>query len=149
MVADEIADVLIHGGYLAHGFTYSGHPVPCAVALANIALIENEQLIERVRDDVGPYFQQRLRSFAQHPAVAEVRGCQLIGALELVPRGGKSALTPTSALGIRGSKLVREEGVIVRGIRDLIAIAPPLTITRDETDIIFAALTRALDRLWD
>lgn len=149
MVADEVADVLIHGGYLAHGFTYSGHPVPCAVALANIAVIENEHLVERVSDDVGPYFQQQLQSFAKHPAVAEIRGCQLIGAMELVPRGGKSALTPTSALGIRGSKLVREEGVIVRGIRDLIAIAPPLTITREEIDVIFAAVERALDRLWD
>ena len=149
MVADEIADVLIHGGYLAHGFTYSGHPVPCAVALANIALIEKEQLVERVRDDVGPYFQQELHSFADHPAVAEVRGCQLIGALELVPRGGRAALTPTSALGLKAAKLVREEGVIVRGIRDLIAIAPPLTISREEIDLIFAAITRALDRLWE
>ena len=102
-----------------------------------------------MRDDVGPYFQQKLHSFAQHPAVAEIRGCQLIGALELVPRGGKAALTPTSALGIRAAKLVREEGVIVRGIRDLIAIAPPLTITREEIDLIFAAIARALDRFWD
>ena len=149
MVADEVADVLIHGGYLAHGFTYSGHPVPCAVALANIALIEKEHLVERVRDDVGPYFQQRLRSFANHPAVAEVRGCQLIGALELVPRGGRAALTPASALGIKAAKLTREGGVIVRGIRDLIAIAPPLTITREEIDLIFAAVSRALDRLWE
>ncbi len=149
MVADEVADVLIHGGYLAHGFTYSGHPTSCAVALANIALIEKEHLAERVRDDVGPYFQQKLQSFAQHPAVAEIRGCQLIGALELVPRGGKAALTPTSALGIKASKLAREEGVIVRGIRDLIAIAPPLTITREEIDFIFTAIAKALDRLWE
>ena len=149
MVADEIADVLIHGGYLAHGFTYSGHPTSCAVALANIALIEKEHLVERVRDDVGPYFQQKLQSFAQYPAVAEIRGCQLIGALELVPRGGKAALTPTSALGIKASRLTREEGVIVRGIRDLIAIAPPLTITREEIDFIFTAIAKALDRLWD
>ncbi len=149
MVADEIADALIHGGYLAHGFTYSGHPTSCAVALANIALIEKDQLVERVRDDVGPYFQQKLQAFAKHPAVSEIRGCQLIGALELVPRGGKAALTPTSALGIKAAKLTREGGVIVRGIRDLIAIAPPLTITREEIDLIFAAVSRALDRLWE
>ncbi len=149
MVADEIAEVLIRGGPLAHGFTYSGHPVSCAVALANIAVIEKEHLVERVRDDVGPYFQQRLQSFAGHRAVGEVRGCQLIGALELVPRGGKAALAPNSALGIRGAKLVREEGVIVRGIRDIVAIAPPLTISRGEIDLIFSAVAGALDRLWD
>jgi len=148
LVADAVADVLIHGGYLAHGFTYSGHPTPCAVALANIALIESENLVERVRDDVGPYFQQKLQSFATHPAVAEVRGCQLIGALELVPRGGRSALTPTSAMGIKGAALARAEGVIIRGIRDLVAIAPPLTITREEIDCLFAGVARALDRLW-
>jgi putrescine aminotransferase len=149
MVAEDIADVLIHGGYLAHGFTYSGHPTSCAVALANIAVIEKERLVERVRDDVGPYFQQKLQSFAGHPAVGEVRGCQFIGALELVPKGGKVALTPTSALGSKGSKLVRKHGVIVRGIRDLIAIAPPLTATHEEIDFIFTAVGHALDRLWD
>ncbi len=149
MVADEIADVLIHGGYLAHGFTYSGHPVPCAVAMANIALIEKERLVERVRDEVGPYFQQKLQALAGHRAVGEARGCQLIGALELVPRGGRAALTPDSALGIRGAKLARAGGVIVRGIRDIMAIAPPLTVTHEEIDIIFEAVASALDRLWD
>jgi adenosylmethionine-8-amino-7-oxononanoate aminotransferase len=77
-----------------------------------------------------------------------VRGCQFIGALELLPKGGKAVLTPTSALGIKGSRLVREEGVIVRGIRDLIAIAPPLTATHEEIDIIFTAVGHALDKLW-
>jgi putrescine aminotransferase len=148
MVADDIGEVLLHGGYLAHGFTYSGHPVPCAVALANIDLIESDQLVPRIRDNMGPYFQKKLQSFAGHPAVGEARGCEFIGALDLVPRGGKAALTPTSLLGIHAAKLVREEGVIVRGIRDLIAIAPPLTASREEVDSIFTAVGRALDRLW-
>ena len=148
MVADEVAEALVHGGYLAHGFTYSGHPVPCAVALANLDLIEREGLIPRVRDDVGPYFQEKLRAFAGHPAVGEVRGCQLIGAMELLPRGGRAALTPTTLLGIHAAKLIRSEGVIVRGIRDLIAVAPPLTITREEIDTLFAAIARGLERLW-
>ena len=149
MVADDIGEVLIHGGYLAHGFTYSGHPASCAVALANIALLEKEHLIEKVRDDVGPYFQKKLQSFAGHPAVGEARGCQFIGALELLPKGGKAALTPASGLGIKGANLVREQGVIVRGIRDLIAIAPPLTATHEEIDFIFAAIGRALEKLWE
>jgi putrescine aminotransferase len=149
MVADDIGEVLIHGGYLAHGFTYSGHPTSCAVALANIALIEKEDLIERVRDDVGPYFQKKLHSFAGHPAVGETRGCKFIGAIELLPKGGKAALTPASSLGVKGANLVRKEGVIVRGIRDLIAIAPPLTATHEEIDLIFTAVGHALQRLWD
>jgi putrescine---pyruvate transaminase len=148
MVADDIGEVLTHAGYLAHGFTYSGHPVSCAVALANIDLIESDQLIPRVRDNVGPYFQKKLQSFAGHPAVGEVRGCELIGAIDLLPQGGKSALSPTSFLGVKAAKLAREEGVIVRGIRDLIAIAPPLTATHEEIDFIFTAVGHTLDRLW-
>ncbi|MEQ1861958.1 MAG: aminotransferase [Chthoniobacteraceae bacterium] len=149
LVRDEIADVLIHGGYLAHGFTYSGHPTTCAAALANLHVIERDKLVERTRDDSGPYFQQKLRAFAGHPAVGEVRGHGLIGAIELLPREGKAALTPTTMLGVKGAKLAREEGVIVRGIRDLIAMSPPLIITHEEIDVIFAAVGKTLDRLWD
>lgn len=149
MVSDEIADVLLHHGYFAHGFTYSGHPTTCAAALANLDIIENDGLIPRVRTNLGPYFQEKLRAFAGHPAVGEVRGTGLIGALELVPRGGKAALTPTMMLGIKAAALARQEGVIVRGIRDIVAVAPPLTITREETDQLFEAVGKALDRLED
>ncbi len=147
LVSDEIAHVLEQGGSLAHGFTYSGHPTAAAAALANLDIIERERLVERVRDDVGPYFQQKLRALAEHPAVGEVRGFGLIGALDLVPRGGKAALTPTTLLGVKAAQLAREEGVIVRGIRDLIAMSPPLIITHQEVDQLFGAVTRALDRI--
>jgi len=149
MVSDEIASALIGGGYFAHGFTYSGHPTTTAAALANLEIIEKERLIPRVQDDIGPYFQQKLRSFAGHPAVSEIRGYGLIGALELLPRGGRAALNPTTPLGARAARMAREEGVIVRGIRDLIALSPPFTITHEELDFLFAAVGRTLDRLWE
>jgi putrescine aminotransferase len=148
LVSDEIAAALDQAGYLAHGFTYSSHPTACAAALANIEILERERLIERVRDDVGPYFQQKLRSFEGHPAVGEVRGYGLIGALELLPRGGRAALTPTTMLGVKAAAMVRDEGVIVRGIRDLIAMSPPLIVTREEIDLLFTAVSRMLERLW-
>jgi len=66
-----------------------------------------------------------------------------------MPREGKAALTPASMLGNKANTLTRTQGVIVRGIRDLIAIAPPLIITRDEIDFLFAGIARMLDRLWD
>lgn len=149
MVSDEIADVLVHNGYFAHGFTYTGHPTACAAGLANLDILENDGLIPKVRADVGPYFQEKLRAFASHPAVGEVRGVNLIGALELVPEGGKAALTPTALLGVKGAALAREAGVIVRGIRDIIAISPPLTITRGEIDELFEGVQHAVDHLWD
>ena len=148
LVADEIVSVLNSGGYLAHGFTYSGHPVAAAAAAANLEILERENLLERVREDVGPYFQKKLRGFAAHRAVGEARGFGLIGALDLVPKEGRAARSPTSPLGVAAARLAREEGVIVRGIRDLIALSPPLTISHAELDILFAAVGGALDRLW-
>jgi len=147
LVSDEIAGDLISGGPFAHGFTYSGHPTACAAALANLDLIEREGLIARVRDDIGPRFQAKLHALADHPAVGEIRGIGLIGALELVPEGGRAALQPGALLGVKAAALIRDENVIVRGIRDLIALAPPLPITHDEVDTLFAAVRKGLDRL--
>ena len=86
--------------------------------------------------------------FEGHRAVGEVRGYGLIGALELLPRGGRAALTPATMLGVKAAALVREEGVIVRGIRDLIAMSPALIVSHAEIDELFAAVERALERLW-
>ncbi len=149
MVCDEIAEVIEHGGYFAHGFTYSGQPTTAAAALANIDVLEKEKLIPYVRDDAGRYFQEKLQTFANHRAVGEVRGYGLIGAIELIPREGKAALTATSMLGNKAVSLIRAEGVIVRGIRDLIALSPPLIITRAEIDQLFDAVRKGFDRLWD
>lgn len=149
MVNDEIAETLERGGYLAHGFTYSGHPVATAAGLANLEILEREKLLERVHEDIGPYFQHKLHAFAGHPAVGEVRGYALIGAIELLPRGGKAALQKPPVLSVKAVALCRENGVIVRGIRDLIAIAPPLIITHAEIDHLFAAIGKMLDQLWE
>ena len=146
VVRDEIAATLTETGYLAHGYTYSGHPTSCAAALANIEILEREQLPQRVRDEIGPYFQAKLRALATHPRVGEVRGCGLIGALELLPPDRDRAKLDTT-LGARAAKIARSEGVIIRGIRDLVAVAPPLIITRPEIDELCAGIERALARL--
>jgi putrescine aminotransferase len=108
ILSDEISQDVIKSGYFAHGFTYSSHPTTAAAALANLDVLEQEKLIPRVRNEIGPYFQQKLHEFATHPAVAEVRGYGLISALELVPREGKTALTPSSLLGAKAAKIARE-----------------------------------------
>ncbi len=148
MVSDEITATLNQGGYIAHGFTYSSHPTTAAAALANIEVLEKEQLIPRVRNVIGPYFQEKLFAFKGHPAVGDVRGFGLIGALELLPKGGRAALKPDSFLGVKAAKLAREEGVIVRGIRDIIAMSPPFIIEKKQVDDLFAAVSRTLERLW-
>ncbi|MEO6845647.1 MAG: aminotransferase class III-fold pyridoxal phosphate-dependent enzyme, partial [Chthoniobacterales bacterium] len=149
MVSDEIVEALFRAGPFSHGFTYSGHTACAAAALANLQYLDDKKIIPRVKDDIGPYFQKKMHELANHPTVAEVRGFQLIGALELIPRDGREALTPTTMLGVRAAGLIRNEGVIVRGIRDLIALAPPLIITHEEIDELFVGVRKGLDRLWD
>ncbi len=143
MISDEMVDVLNRGGYLAHGYTYSGHPTPCACALANLKVIEDEKLIERTRGETGPYFQKKLAALKDHPAVGEVRGYELIGAIEI-----KAAGAPNT-LGAKAAGIARDHGVIVRGIRDLIAMSPPLIVTQGEVDELFAAIGKTLDAMKD
>jgi putrescine aminotransferase len=146
MMCDEIADAVRSGGSFAHGHTYSGHPVAAAAALANLDVIEEDGLLAHVRNDVGPALEEGLRALGEHPAVAEVRAFRAIGALEL---RRPPSLTPDdmASIGARASALVREEGVIVRGMRDAIAVSPALVITRAEIDVLLSAIRRALDRL--
>lgn len=146
MFSDKIAAGLNQGGVFSHGFTYSGHPIATRAALVNIEILEREKLPERVQTAIGPYLQQSLSELSAHPAVGEVRGEGLIAAIELLPRGGRSALRPELALGAQAAAFARAEGVIVRGIRNMIALAPPLIITEHEVDELVAALFRALDR---
>ena len=85
MVGDRVAQVLIeHGGEFNHGYTYCGHPVACAVALANLRLIQRERLVERVHDDIGPYLAERFAALAEHPLVGETQTCGLMASLQLV-----------------------------------------------------------------
>ena len=96
MIGERVARTIIDkGGDLAHGFTNAGHPVAAAVALENLRIIEDEGLIERVRDDLGPYFAERLASLRDHSMVGETRSLGLIGAVEIVQdRGTRQRFEP-------------------------------------------------------
>jgi putrescine aminotransferase len=150
MVGDRVAKVLIEqGGEFNHGYTYSGHPVACAVALANIHLIRERKLVERVRDDVGPYLAAAYAQLAEHPLVGEAQTCGLMGALLLVkdkagPRGG----TPFASeleIGMVCRGHCFREGLIMRAVGDRMIIAPPLVITRSQIDEMVALIRRCLD----
>jgi 4-aminobutyrate--pyruvate transaminase len=133
-------------GSFGHGYTYSGHPVACAVALETLKVYEDERILEHVRE-VAPAFQAGLRAFAERPWVGNVRGVGLIGAIELM--ADKAARTPFAAerkAGYRFAALALEEGLIVRAMGDSIGLCPPLIITQAELGDLFARLTRAMDR---
>jgi len=147
MVADRVADVLTAmGGEFAHGFTYSGHPVSCAVAIANLEILRRDRLIERVRDDTGPYLQSRWRELADHPLVGEARGVGFIGALELVRDKARREFFPERGkVGTVCRDICVENGLVMRATRDTMLIAPPLVTTRAEIDELIDRARRCLD----
>lgn len=148
MVGDRIADVLTtSGGEFAHGFTYSGHPVACAVACATINILRNEQIVERVREDVGPYFRQRWRELGDHPLVGEARSVGLLAALELVADEAKRQFfSVPGTVGTICRDLCIENGLVMRAVRDTMIAAPPLVITRTQIDEFIEKARSALDQ---
>ena len=146
-VHDRIFDVIERGGLWPHGYTYSGHPVACAVALANIAIIKREGLVERVRDDIGPYFQSRLEELAQnHPLVGERRGVGLMAALQLVRnKSTREVCTPEDNAAIFCRETCYDNRLVVRAVGQSMVMSPPLTISHAEVDDMVAILARALD----
>jgi adenosylmethionine-8-amino-7-oxononanoate aminotransferase len=115
-----------------HAFTYSGHPTSCAVALANIAIIENEGLVARA-DEVGAHLNRSLQELEELSVVGNVRGKGMMAAVELVADKASKAPFPASAgVGVRVQKEMIKRGLFTRVIGDTICIAPPL-VTPIET----------------
>lgn len=148
MVGDRVFNSLKEkGGEFYHGFTYSGHPVAAAVALANLEIIESEGLIDTVRNDTGPYLAKALAPLADHVMVGEVRTFGLLACIELVDdKNGPVLFTPTGAM----AEVVRDHaiasGLMVRAVRDGMILSPPLTFTHDDIDEVVMKLRAALDK---
>jgi 4-aminobutyrate---pyruvate transaminase len=134
-------------GVFAHGFTYSGHPVACAVANKTIEIYQRMNIVRHVQT-VSPVFQERLKALGQHPLVGEARGIGLIGALELVRnKRTKESFDGRQGVGGKVVQFAQDEGLICRAVGgDSIAMCPPLVISADEINASFDALSKALDR---
>ena len=144
-VFEPIADESNRIGVLAHGFTGSGHPVAAAVALENIRIIEERNLVEHARI-VGERMQAGLRRFTDHPLMGEVRGMGLIAAIELVTdKERKAGPEPVGSLGAAVNMILEKNGVICRPIRDALAFCPPLIIEESEVDDLLGRIGSALD----
>ena len=147
LVGDRVAKVLIEqGGDFNHGYTYSGHPVACAVAIANIRLIQQLRLVEHVREDVGPYLAQQFASLRDHPLVGSTETCGLMGAILLVKDKAKGEAFPGELeVGMVCRGHCFGNGLIMRAVGDRMIIAPPLVITRAQVDEMMALIRRCLD----
>jgi putrescine aminotransferase len=147
MVGNRVADVLIkQGGEFNHGYTYSGHPVACAVALANLNLMEKEQLPQRVKDDIGPYLAKGFEAIAQHPLVGSAETCGFTAGLVLVKdKARRERFAENLSVGMVCRKHCFQNGLIMRAVGDRMIIAPPLIMTHAQIDELLALITRCLD----
>jgi putrescine---pyruvate transaminase len=148
MVGDRVAKVLIEqGGEFNHGYTYSGHPVACAVALANLDLMEKEGLVERVRTDTGPYLAQVFAKLAQHPLVGRAETCGMVGGLLLLKDKATGEPFPSDLdVGMMCRTHCFDNGLIMRAVGNRMIIAPPLIMQRSDIDELSALITLVLDK---
>jgi 4-aminobutyrate--pyruvate transaminase len=132
-------------GTFAHGYTYSGHPVACAVAMETLKIMEERSLVAHVQR-VGPRLLEGLRRFADHPLVGEIRGVGLLAGVELVrDKASKAAFDPPGTAGGLFQERAKAHGLIVRGLGDTIALCPPLIITEAEVDEVLRRFGLALE----
>jgi len=146
MVHDRMVRVLKDSGDFNHGYTYSGHPVSTAVAHANISILRDEAIVERVKNDVGPYLQKRLSAFSDHPLVGQVRGRGLIWALELVQdKKTHQRFDHVGEVGMMCRNHCFENNLIMRATGDAMLMSPPLVISRAEIDEMLEKAWLCLD----
>ncbi len=127
-----------------HGYTYNGHPVCCAAALANLDIIEAERLVENAAT-VGAYLLERLQELQELPHVGEVRGLGLLAAVEIVAdKATRAKFAPELKVGERIQARARAGGLLCRAVSDVICLAPPLIITREEVDLVVSRLATAI-----
>ena len=142
-----MAGVLIDkGGEFYHGYTYSGHPAACAVAIENIRILQRENLIERVKNDIGPYFQAGWKKLGEHPLVGEARVVGLMGALELVrDKATLERFEEKRGAGTICRDLFVNNGLVMRAVGDTMVAAPPLVISHEEVDELVETAWKCLD----
>lgn len=151
LVGDRVARVLTDkGGEFNHGFTYSGHPVACAAALENIRILIDEQIVEQVALDTGPYLRARFASLSDHPLVGYADSCGFVAGLNLVRRKAAHVhdsefFEPSQGVGMICRGHMFDNGMIMRAVGDRMIIAPPLVMTRAQIDEMVAKIRYCLD----
>ena len=130
----------------SHGFTYSGHPVACAVANENIRILSEEKIVEQVGNSTGPYFQQQLRKLDEHPLVGEVRGIGFLGGIELVKnQRTRERFDASMKVGEMCRDICARRGLVMRAVQDTMILSPPLITTQSQIDDIITIAWDSFD----
>ncbi|MGB1238582.1 MAG: aminotransferase [Pseudomonadales bacterium] len=148
-IYDAMVDPSTKAGVFGHGYTYSGHPVACAVALKTLDIYQRDHIFEHAAS-VGEYLQAQLATLCEHPLVGEVRGKGMIGAIELVANKTTGQAFSDGAVGAYAQRACEKHGLIIRVVAgSSLAFCPPLIFTRAQVDEMMqklcAALTDTLD----
>ncbi|MBS0246458.1 MAG: aminotransferase class III-fold pyridoxal phosphate-dependent enzyme [Proteobacteria bacterium] len=131
-------------GVFGHGFTYTGHPVGCAIAIKTIEIYQRERILDRIRA-LAPVFAERIRRLGQHELVGSARSIGLIGGIELVAdRKARRLFDPKQGVGAYCLNECQKLGLITRAIGDTIAVCPPLIITEAQLNELFDMLEQAV-----
>lgn len=149
LISDRVAaPVMAKAGEFFHGYTYSGHPAACAAGLASLQILQEEKLVDRVAEDIGPYLAARWASLGDHPLVGETRTRGLLGALELVAdKATRRRFPEPGRTGTRLRILSVAQGLVMRAVGDTMIISPPLVIAHEEVDELVNRARAALDVL--
>ena len=150
IVCDEVAEVMGSSGDFNHGYTYSGHPVAAAVALENLRIIEEENILDHVRNVAHPYLNERWQALTDHPLVGEAKLVGLMGSIALTPNKEKRAkfASETGTVGYRCRERCFANNLIMRHVGDRMIISPPLVITPAEIDILIERARKSLDECY-
>ena len=146
LLSDEILEAIsAKGARFLHGMTYSGHPACCAAALANISILENENICARVRQ-LGPVFEATMKSLMQFDIVGDVRGSHFMMALEFVKdRETRQNYDDDVAVGMRVSRQAQARGLIVRPLGSMIVMSPPLILSTEQILDIGRILSESIE----
>jgi adenosylmethionine-8-amino-7-oxononanoate aminotransferase len=145
----ELTETAGKGQFFANGYTYSAHPVACAAGMANLDIIEREDICGRVREN-GPYFQQRMQELLELDIVGDVRGMHFMVCIETTAdRKQKLAPPPQWDVAWRIFEKCRPKGLMVRPLSHLIILSPPLVITRAQIDETVEVLKQGIKEVFD
>jgi len=146
IISDEIAAV-IGATEFNHGYTYSGHPVAAAVALENLRILEEENIIDTVREETAPYLKEKWEALADHPLVGEAKIVGMMGSIALTPDKTTRApfRVPAGTVGFKCREHCFANNLIMRHVGDRMVISPPLVISKAEIDTLIERATTALD----
>jgi putrescine aminotransferase len=147
IVSDEIAKVM-NACEFSHGYTYSGHPMCCAVALENLRILEEENIVPRVAQETGPYLKEKWQTLAAHPMVGEAQIVGMMGALALTPHKASRAkfASKPGTVGYICRERCFDNNLVMRHVGDRMIISPPLVITKDEIDTLIERAWVSLDQ---